>query len=403
MPQVTVKDCAHIDPRLRLAGRLLKLHHERLGWRLIQLWSLATARNSPLIAEAIVGAALGKSEADVAHALITAELAESVDGCLDLSPMQTMFGDCKWLHNKKGTAPAGGQVRAATAERAPDGTFAALRDRILDRLQERSYKRADLVESLKARKAYVLSTVRELLADGVIAEDGGILSLAPAGSRFPVPGTEPREPGREPGTESREPIREPGTGTAPEPVPGSGFREPASALALALALAPAPALACESDARTRAREPGTGNREPAIASARPDRYSVLFEQWDAIGRDKCGGAWRSPGELAGRHRIREALNHPELAGRTDDDIRHGLAMLRAECAERARLGQSDAWCWYRKAWQPRVLSAACDIPDEATARNRASPRTGQSTQPPTSWLDEIDADIAAKEQADAES
>lgn len=143
-----------------------------------------------------------------------------------------------------------------------------------------------------------------------------------------------------------------------------------------------------------------GETIPLARAALADRYSSLYEQWDATGRQHCGDSWRSPGELAGRHRIREALNHPELAGRTDNDIRHGLAMLRAECEERASLGQDDAWRWYRQAWTPRVLSSACDIPDEATARNRASPHRKAKT---TTWMDEVKAEIEAEERARANS
>ena len=129
-----------------------------------------------------------------------------------------------------------------------------------------------------------------------------------------------------------------------------------------------------------------------------ERYSQLFGLWDTAGRQHCDKSWRSPGELAGRYRIQQALEHPELAGRSSDDIRHGLAMLRAECAERARLGQTDAWSWYRNAWHPRVLSAACEIPDESAARERAARGSRKSAM---TWLDEVNAEILAEEQASA--
>ena len=135
-----------------------------------------------------------------------------------------------------------------------------------------------------------------------------------------------------------------------------------------------------------------------LATVRDDRYTSLYQQWDTAGRQQCGDSWRSPGPLAGRHRVCEALNHPELRQRSNQDIAHGLAMLRAECAERARVGQSEPWRWYRKAWTPRVLSAACDIPDENAARARVG-HGNKRTRQPSNWMDEAKAEIAAKERA----
>lgn len=99
MPQVSVNDCAYIDARLRLAGKQLRINHERLGWRLLQVWSQVTARESLIMPTALVGATIGKPGDDVAQAFIAAQLAEPVgedDSLLDLSPMQTMFGGCDW-------------------------------------------------------------------------------------------------------------------------------------------------------------------------------------------------------------------------------------------------------------------------------------------------------------------
>ena len=132
---------------------------------------------------------------------------------------------------------------------------------------------------------------------------------------------------------------------------------------------------------------------------RPDRYSQLYQHWDNAGRTEWLD-WRSPGELAGRQRIRDALNHPELRARSEADILHGLDMLRAECAERDRLGQPDPWRWYRQAWSPRVLSAACDIPNADIARQRVSKGAREE---PMIWLDEANAEIAAQERANGRS
>lgn len=121
--------------------------------------------------------------------------------------------------------------------------------------------------------------------------------------------------------------------------------------------------------------------EPVEPAARTDRYTELYQHWDTTGRAECGDSWRSPGELGGRHRVCEALNHPELLQRTDEQIRHGLDMLGAECRERARQGQEDPWRWFRHAWNPRVLSRACDVPDEAAATARASPAATARASP----------------------
>ena len=91
----------------------------------------------------------------------------------------------------------------------------------------------------------------------------------------------------------------------------------------------------------------------------------------------------------------EALNHPELAQRSNDDLIRGLEMLRTECEERARLGQEDPWRWFRMAWQPRVLSAACDIPDADAARSRVN---GQRSTGRT-WTDEMRAEERARADA----
>lgn len=80
-----------------------------------------------------------------------------------------------------------------------------------------------------------------------------------------------------------------------------------------------------------------------------------------------------PGEVAGRMRIRELLHSPLLpAGVSDDEIRHGLAMLAVEAEEHAKRGHTDPWRWYRQALtSPRTMAAAIALPDEDAARARA--------------------------------
>ena len=125
MPQVTVNDCAYIDARLRLAGQLLRINHERLGWRLLQVWSQVTARQSLIVASALVAAAIGKKDADdVARAFIDAQIAEPVGAdadLLDLSPMQTMFGECDWSQPSSTTSERR-ETRATAPEPTPAPT-----------------------------------------------------------------------------------------------------------------------------------------------------------------------------------------------------------------------------------------------------------------------------------------
>lgn len=113
MPQVSVNDCAYIDARLRLAGKQLRMNHERLGWRLLQVWSQAIARKSLILPSALVGVAIGKPGDDVAKAFIAAQLATPVKEdteLIDLSPMQSMFSECDWP-----TSPGDGQNLAASS------------------------------------------------------------------------------------------------------------------------------------------------------------------------------------------------------------------------------------------------------------------------------------------------
>ena len=395
MPQVTVKDCAHFDARLRLAGRLLRMNHERVGWRLIQIWSLATAQNSPVIALALAAEAIGRNADDVARAFTSAQLAEPAgNDRLDLSPMQSLFGDCNWLHDKKGSAPAGGKARAATATRAPDGTFASgtpdqpLRHRIVEQLGVGKHSRELLRAALRCRNAAMLTAVRDLIDEGVVVDEDGQLSLVPA--MEPMPGTGHPESNGErpvPGIARLESI----PGTTPESDSHTAEREPSSALALAPSLAPA---------HTRARE-GTGNRESAKPAQPPDSLASEELVPDHQRRPVARLLWAYQNQC----RAELDTNAPtlplndvpggsldavilRLASYTPSQCRHALDMFKLEGKLLGDDGENPLQYlngftnWKTEPFGRRVGMTADAVAHEARARKAIRAKKGTQTHPP---------------------
>lgn len=117
--------------------------------------------------------------------------------------------------------------------------------------------------------------------------------------------------------------------------------------------------------------------EHPAPSTDSDVYTRLYEYSRGVvrrhGADKLV---KDPGPLAGRHRVREALQHPELREATPEQVEQALTVLGVQAQAKAEAGEDDPWWPLRSAWSPRVLAEALAMPDEKTARQRALRKSG---------------------------
>lgn len=257
MARVSIETRAFHDPRLTVAGRILRLSAPALGWKLAFAWSYVTEAADSSMALDQVAACIGRNPDDVRTALVRADLAVTRDPeTLDLEPMRALFGDYEWLEEKRATAETGGKVRADTAERGDGGRFQR-RDvphELVTLLADgRPRTRAELISELRVRRGRLYREVTALLNEGTIAEhESGSVALA---RRTAEPAAEPVS------VATAEPV----SAATAEPVPAPP-RNPAPSSALAPAPAPAPA----RERAGRARTPGTGPPEPHALSRNPE-------------------------------------------------------------------------------------------------------------------------------------
>lgn len=138
---------------------------------------------------------------------------------------------------------------------------------------------------------------------------------------------------------------------------------------------------------------GTGERENGVRDAHaggpmgegragtPDPFTGLYEHWRQACERYSPGEIRDPGPMAGRHRVQEALNHPELRQAGTGAIKHALNMLAIQAMAKRDAGEQNPSWPLRKAWSPAVMADALDIPDEQTARERAIRPRAAAPQP----------------------
>ncbi len=108
---VRIEDEAFSDARIVALGDLAGYStYEALG-RMAHVWRLCTQRKLYVLSEVMVRACLGPNGVD---AIVGAELAERVEGGIRIRGTE---GRIEWLEEKRSTAKAGGDMRAATAER----------------------------------------------------------------------------------------------------------------------------------------------------------------------------------------------------------------------------------------------------------------------------------------------
>ena len=286
MARVNVRDTAYHDTRLKVAAKAMGMNFERLGWRLIPVWSRVTEMNSPIVSLALLSADLGKPADIVAAGLIAGELAESVDEArLDLSPMMgALFEDYRWLARKRKDA----------GDDSPELSDHGPRDRALALLASGPLRRTELRKKLRIQRSKALGIVRELLADGLAVElDDGTIALActvlgtAVSTDGPVPGTDVSTDRAVPITAhstddpvpgTDDPIPSTAVGTV-APVPGTNAvlddRYPEPVPDASLAPARAPVLARASGAHTHARERTTGPEPPSFESLDSDELVPL--------------------------------------------------------------------------------------------------------------------------------
>ena len=361
MARINVDDYAFDDPRFALLASALRCLRDRwhaLG-RCLRIWHLCASRRTDTLRPVELAECLGvrKPLTDSAQKL-------AVEAFVTTADLGEWDGEAIRVRGTKG--------RTDYLERMDDAK--TLPERILARVRAHGRsKRSDLrLHFPDDSRSTFYRVVNQLIDDGELDTDGKHVWI-PESRHDPV--HVPRESHGRPETV---PGQSPDCVLALAPAP-----DPVLAPAERASHAHAPArptgipLSCPTDVPrdSHGTNPGTiPLSQAALASARTDRYSQLYRHWDKVGRVHSV-RWKSPGELAGLYRIQKALEHPELRGRSEADIRHGLAMLQAECAERDRLQQRDPWRWYRQAWEPGVLFRACDIPDSDSARERARARS----------------------------
>lgn len=113
--------------------------------------------------------------------------------------------------------------------------------------------------------------------------------------------------------------------------------------------------------------------EQPQASAGTGLFSRLYERHRAVvARHAPARAVRDLGSMAVLHTIREAVQHPLLRDQPPEELERALDLLGVQCQAKADAGEDDPWWLLRNAWSPRVLVDALAMPDERTARTRAT-------------------------------
>jgi hypothetical protein len=108
----------------------------------------------------------------------------------------------------------------------------------------------------------------------------------------------------------------------------------------------------------------------------------LYVHWQiVVDRHAPAGAVKDPGSMAVLHVIREALHHPLLRQCSPEELERALDLLGIQCQAKADAGEDDPWSLLRNAWHPRVLADALAMPDEETARVRATKRSRAAARP----------------------
>lgn len=116
---VRVDGRALADARVEFFGALAGYNrYEALG-RLTHLWSTCTELGRYALPSRLVDSILGPKGSQY---LIEAELGEAFDGLVRVKGTKTRI---EWLSTKRGTAVVGGEIRASTAKRGPDGRMLA--------------------------------------------------------------------------------------------------------------------------------------------------------------------------------------------------------------------------------------------------------------------------------------
>jgi hypothetical protein len=112
---VRIEDEAFADARIVVLGELAGYNaYEALG-RMAHLWRYCTQRRAYVAPRVVVSALLGPKGVE---AIVGAELGELAEGGVRV---RGTTGRIEWLDEVRGTAVAGGQVRAATAQRDERG------------------------------------------------------------------------------------------------------------------------------------------------------------------------------------------------------------------------------------------------------------------------------------------
>lgn len=350
---IIVEDAAFSDPRFRVLGRGLRCSAGEAAFRLMALWSHARRVGSARLRQAHIAVSLRCKPDRVAEVLAAAELGDVLgDGSIELC-LDSVFGPVEDSRH------AEDEDQVVT-----DRNLHAEVVQTLGRAAPLSRRR--LRERLKCRAESLGEAVRALLEAGSIVEapTGLMLAFDSRGVSQPV---------------SRE-------------TPQVGIAETLSPAHNSLALSSLSTISTKERERypttvsvSRGSTPETPRESPREALARE-----LYTYWCRKGAAALGESWRPPDHTAGVHRVITALGHPELAQRSAEDLQHGIDMLVEEALAKMRAGMADPGGWLARAWSPKVLGAACEIPNAEAARARAQPgsqsgvtRAGPRSVPPT--------------------
>lgn len=329
MPAVNVQDSAHTDPRLTACAKALRMSRPTLLVACMQLWSRVLAQGHARMRAELVAGALGRKVPQVTAVLGLYEIGDVSDGVVDLAPLGDLFG-------ARHEAPAAGKPGKEQARRERHER------EVLDAIGAKTLERQEIASMVKRRKSVTLDLIRSMLETGVIEEVG-------SGIRVPVPVPVPVG-NQDSGS---------GSGSAPSP-----FSPPTPP-----SYTPTPE---NNTHRAGACEAGSG-QQPVTSSPGSGVYGRLYERWSAVvARRAPPGAVRDLGSIAVLHTIRETVQHPLLRDQPPEELERALDLLGVQCQAKADAGEDDPWWLLRSAWQPRVLADALAMPDEKTARTRAT-------------------------------
>lgn len=111
-----------------------------------------------------------------------------------------------------------------------------------------------------------------------------------------------------------------------------------------------------------------------------DRFAGLYRLWVDRGKREFPD-WKPQGEIGVRHRIAEALNHPECQGMSNAQIAHALDMQIITAVAHRDADHPDPMRWYREAWNGPRLATFEAIPDAVAARARVTGGSGPPSKP----------------------